>query len=196
MFADEYKTIEARAEAVITDRGCRFIAVIAPVDSAEKADKFITNLKKEHLDALDYVSAVRVGLEKDRIVRTEGSDRFGPIISDVLESKDITNVVLAVIREAQDKSPKAASDQAYRDAGLNALRRGKIVTRILYDVTEFQISRDDLEIVSHLVADNRGKVVQTVNEPNLVISVKIRKIQSDALKKILVDATHGRTKVM
>ena len=113
-----------------------------------------------------------------------------------MENEDITNAALAVVREAQDNSPKSASDQAFRDAGLNALRRSKVVTRILYDVVRFQISRDDLETVSRLVTDNRGKVVQTFNEPDLVLSVKIRKIQTDALKKILKEATHGRTKVL
>ncbi len=196
MFTDEFKTIEARAEAVITDRGCRFIGVIAPIDSAEKAEIFVKRLKQEHPDLLDCVYAIRLGLGSDRTVRTEGSERFGPLILNILENEDITNAALAVVREAQDNSPKSASDQAFRDAGLNALRRSKVVTRILYDVVRFQISRDDLETVSRLVTDNRGKVVQTFNDPDLTLSVKIRKIQSDALKKILTDATHGRTKVL
>lgn len=196
MFTDEFKTIEARAEAVITDRGCRFIGVIAPVDSAEKAEALVKKLKEEHPDLLDCVLAVRLGLESDRTVRTEGSERFGPVILNILETEDVTNVALAVVREAQDNSPKSASEQAFRDAGLNAVRRSKVVTRILYDVVRFQISREDLEMISRLITDNRGKVVQTLNEPDLVLSVKIRKIQSDALKKILNDATHGRTKVL
>jgi putative IMPACT (imprinted ancient) family translation regulator len=196
MFTDEFKTIEARADAVITDRGCRFIAVITPVDTEEKAEAFVKHLKDEHSDALDCIYAIRLGLESDRTAKYEGSDKFGAVILNILETEDVTNVVLAVVREAQDTPPKSASEQAFRDAGLNALRRSKVVTRILYDLLRFQISRDDLETVSRLITDNRGKVVQTVNEPDLVISVKIRKIQSEALKKILTDATHGRTKVL
>ena len=196
MFTDEFKTIDARAEAVINDRGCRFLAVIAPVDTMGKAEEFIQQLKQEHPDLLDCVYAIRLGLASDRLERTEGSGQFGPVILNILETEDVTNVVLAVVREAQDNVPKSASEQAFRDAGLNALRRSKVVTRILYDVLRFHISRDDLETVSRLVTDNRGKVVQTANTPDLVISVKIRKIQAEALEKILIEATHGRTKVV
>lgn len=194
MFTDEFKTIESRAEAVIADRGCRFIGVIVPVDTMEKADAFVQNLKEEHPDLLDCVYAVRLGLESDRTLRSDGS--IGHVVLNILETEDITNAALAVIREAQDISPKSASEQAFRDAGLNAVRRAKVVTRILYDVLRFQISHDDLETVSRLITDNRGKVVQTVNDPDPVLTVKVRKIQSDALKKILVDATHGRTTVL
>lgn len=118
MFTDEFKTIEARAEAVITDRGCRFIGVIAPIDSAEKAETFVIRLKQEHPDLLDCVYAIRLGLESDRTVRTEGSERFGPLILNILETEDITNAALAVVREAQDNSPKSASDQAFATPGL------------------------------------------------------------------------------
>ncbi|KAB2879260.1 hypothetical protein F9K33_09825 [bacterium] len=196
MFTDEFKTIEARAEATITDRGSRFIAVIAPADTAEKAENFISRLKEEYPDVLDFVYAMRIGLEPNRVTDSKGSGHFGPVILDILESQEITNSVLVVMREAQDTSGKGPSDQAYRDAGLNALRRSKVVTRILYDVLQFQISHDDLEVVSRLIADHRGKIIQTVSEPLLMLSVKIRKIQSEALTKILVDATHGRTSVL
>ena len=196
MFTDEYKTIEARAESSISDRGCRFVAVIAPVDSMKKAGEFISSLQHEHSEALDLVYAIRLGLEADRIVHAEGSDRTGPVIMAVLESAEITNAVIAVLREPEGQAPKDASDQAYRDAAANALRHAKIVTRILYDTVKFQISRNDLETVSRLVTDQRGKIITTSNESDLTISVKIRKIQSEALKKILTDATHGRTKVL
>ncbi|MBL7995584.1 YigZ family protein [bacterium] len=194
MFSDEFKTVETRAEAVISDRGCRFIGVIVPADTMEKADVFIQTLRQEYPDLLDCVYAVRLGLQPDRTLRSNGS--VGHVILNILEAEDITNALLAVVREAQDISPKSASDQAYRDAGLNAVRRSKVVTRILYDVLQFQISRDDLETVSRLITDHRGKIIQTVSEPDLILSVKIRKIQSEALKKILVDATHGRTSAL
>ncbi|MBL7962166.1 YigZ family protein, partial [bacterium] len=109
MFTDEFKTIEARAEATITDRGSRFIAVIAPADTAEKAENFISRLKLEYPNVLDFVYAVRIGLEPNRVTDSKGSGHFGPVILDILESQEITNSVLVVMREAQDKSGKGPS---------------------------------------------------------------------------------------
>lgn len=196
MFTDEYKTIEAPAEASISDRGCRFLALIAPADSLQKAEEFITQLSPKHPDALDCVYAMRIGLEPERIERFGGSERFGPIVAGVLESGEVTNAVVAVLREPEENTVKDASDRAYRDAAVNVLRRAKIVTRILYDVLRFQISRDDADTVSRLIGDHRGKIVQTVHEPDLILSVKIRKIQSEDLKKILTATTQGRIKVL
>lgn len=196
MFTDEYKTIEAPAEASISDRGCRFIALIVPVDSVQKTEEFITQLRLKHSDALDCVYAMRIGLEPERIQRFGGSERFGSILLGVLESGEVTNTAVAVLREPEENTVKDASDRAYRDAAANALRRAKVVTRILYDVLRFQISLDDADTVSRLIGDHRGKIVQTVHEPDLILSVKIRKIQSEDLKKILTATTQGRIKVL
>jgi putative IMPACT (imprinted ancient) family translation regulator len=192
MFSDEYKTIEARAEAVITDRGSKFTGVIVPADSTMKADEWMTRLKEEFADALDHVFVSRIGLKDEVKISSGGAERIAKNITYLLEAGEITNVLLVVFREAAEKAPKSPSEQAYRDAAANALRRAKIVTRILFDIIKFQLQRDDLEMVSRLITDNRGKVVQTVSEPELVISVKIRKMQSADLKKILIDATSGR----
>jgi hypothetical protein len=58
----------------------------------------------------------------------------------------------------------------------------------------FLVPRDDLEFVSRLIIDNRGKIIQTLNGPLLVVSVKVRQAQADDMKKNLADASHGRVK--
>lgn len=192
MFIDEYKTIETLAEAAIEDRGSKFTGVIVPADSAMKADEWMTRLKEEFAEALDHVFVSRIGLKDEVKISSGGVEGIAKNIADLLETGEITNVLLVVFREAAEKTPKNPSEQAYRDAAANAIRRAKVVTRILFDIIKFRLQHDDLEMVSRLITDNRGKVVQTVSEPELVISVKIRKMQSADLKKILIDATRGR----
>ncbi len=193
MFSDEYKTVEVRAEAEISDRGSKFTGVIVPADSPEKAEVWLAKLKDEFSDAADYVFALRVGLQESRVVASGGNERTAAVVARILESEDLTNVLLAVFRRAQDS--KDPSEQAYRDAAANAVRRAKVVTRILFDVIRFQIPRDELESISRLITDNRGKVIQTVTDPEFVISVKIRKLQSEDLKRILITSTHGRVRL-
>lgn len=192
MFTDEYQTFEGRADAVIEDRGSRFVAAVMPVDSLEKSDQWLTSFLAGHPDRLDFVAARRIGLVPERTEHSEGPKGVHEAVLAILVTKDITNALIAVVRAPADDHPLEPSDQAYRDAALNALRRAKVVKRILYDTLEFDVPREDLDRVTRLITDQRGKIIQTLNGPRLIVSVKVRKVQADELAKAVVDSMNGR----
>lgn len=192
MFIDEYQTIEARADASIEDRGSRFVGIVTPVASAEKAKQLVDTLSQEHTSMLDVATAYRIGLEPECVAVAHGHFGADESLRSILESKDLTYALIVVFREAGDEDVLEPSAQAYRDAALNALRRAKIVKRILYDTLRFEVERNDLEYASRFISDQRGKIIETVNGEKVIVSVKIRKVQSEDLKKALAQAFHGR----
>lgn len=194
MFVDEYQTIEARADATIEDRGSHFFGIVTPVASAEKAQQLLDAFSQEHESMLDVAMAYRIGLEPDYVTIAEGLYGADASLRSILESKDLTYAMIVVFREAGEERVLEPSVQAYRDAALNALRRAKIVKRILYDTLRFEVERTDLEYASRFIIDQRGKIIETRNGAKVLVSVKIRKVQSEDLKKALVQAFHGRIK--
>ncbi|NUM80322.1 hypothetical protein HUU42_05905 [bacterium] len=193
MFTDEYKTVEAEGEMGIDDSGNRLTAVVLSVDSEEKAQKARDRIFQKFPDAIEKIFCYKIGLEPDMIVKTGGGEtEVEQALADVFKNEEITNVCLAVIREKISSQAKIPSVLAYRDAASNAVRRARIVKRILYDTVRFKVNREDLNSVSRYITDNRGKILQTIEGAPSIVVVKIRRIQIESLAKGLADLTGGK----
>ncbi|MBX7150169.1 hypothetical protein K1X84_00915 [bacterium] len=193
MFTDEYKTVEAEGEMVIEDSGCRLTAVVLFVDSGEKVQAAQERIFKKFPDAAEKISCYKIGLEPNIVVKSAGGDaEVEKALTDVFENEEITNVFLAVMREKIVTHAKTPSVLAYRDTASNAIRRARIVKRILYDTVRYKVNHSDLNSVSRYITDNRGKILQTIEGTISTVVVKIRRIQVDALTKGLADLTGGK----
>lgn len=193
MFYDEYQTIESLTEAVITDRGSKFIAVVAPADSRQRVDELIEGRHKQFPDAVEWVVAARLGLPDDVTVVTDGEKKLCQAVIQLLESMQLTHVAAVICRDA---AGKPAGPQSYHDAVLNAIQHGKVVKRILYASLRFEVPPADMNLVSRLVTDGRAKITHTqTGNPN-VVTVMIRKIQEDELVRTLTSRTNGRVRII
>lgn len=193
MFSDEYKTVETEGEMVIEDGGCRLTAVVLSVDSEEKARKAKDRIFEKFPDAVEKIFCYKIGLEPNVVIKAGGGEReVEQTLVDVFDHEAITNLFLSVVREKVTAGAKMPSVLAYRDAVSNAIRRARIVKRILYDTVRFKVRHEDLNSVSRYITDNRGKILQTIEGTPSIVAVKIRRIQIEALTKGLMDLTGGK----
>ena len=98
---DFYYTVEQRATAEFKDRGSRFIACLIPLASVNDFKKELEAVKKEYPKATHYCFAYRVGLDGNQFrVSDDGepSGTAGKPILGLMESKQITNVLIVVTR--------------------------------------------------------------------------------------------------
>jgi len=96
-----YYTIEKNATAEYRDRGSRFIAYAFPITTADDFKKYLQDLKKEHPKAVHHCFAYRLGLDKNTFrVSDDGepSGTAGKPILNVIDSKELTNVLIIVVR--------------------------------------------------------------------------------------------------
>lgn len=98
---DFYCTIEKPAMAEYKDRGSRFLAYAHAINSADDFKKLLKAAKEEHPKAVHHCFAYRIGTDGNNF-RTaddgEPSGTAGKPILNVLDSKNITNTAVIVVR--------------------------------------------------------------------------------------------------
>lgn len=96
-----YNTIEQRGQAEYKDRGSKFIAYAAPINTAEEFKKFLQDLKKEHPKAVHHCFAYRIGLDGNQHRVSDDGEPSGtagkPILGQI-DSKELSNVCIIVVR--------------------------------------------------------------------------------------------------
>ena len=96
-----YYSIDKTAVAEFKDRGSRFIAYVYPLKDAEDFKKILQGLKKEHPKAVHHCFAYRIGYDGNNFrVNDDGepSGSAGKPILNAIDSKQLTNVLIIVVR--------------------------------------------------------------------------------------------------
>jgi len=98
---DFYFTVAQASMAEFKDRGSKFIAYVYPVTTVEDVKSHLQLLKKEHAKAVHHCFAYRIGLDGNNFRATDDGEPSGsagkPILNQI-DSKQITNVLVIVVR--------------------------------------------------------------------------------------------------
>ena len=96
-----YNTIEQEGFAEYKERGSRFLAYSFPFDDAQKLKGIIQKFKNEHPKAVHFCFAYKIGIDGNKFRSTDDGEPSGsagkPILGQI-ESKELTDVLLVVIR--------------------------------------------------------------------------------------------------
>ena len=96
-----YYTIDKVAFAEFKDKGSKFIAYAYPITKVDDFKKHLQVLKKEHPKAVHHCFAYRLGLDGNAFrVSDDGepSSTAGKPILSVIDSNDLTNILIIVVR--------------------------------------------------------------------------------------------------
>ena len=96
-----YYTIEKSSMAEFKEKGSRFIAYAYPISHVDSGKKYLQELKKEHPKAVHHCFAYRLGFDGNTFrVSDDGepSGTAGKPILNVIDSKQVTNVLVIVVR--------------------------------------------------------------------------------------------------
>ncbi len=98
---DSYNTIAQPSTAEFKDRGSKFIAYAFHIETAEDFKKQLQVLKKEHTKAVHHCFAYRIGTDGNNFRSSDDGEPSGtagkPILGQI-DSKEITNVAVVVVR--------------------------------------------------------------------------------------------------
>ena len=140
LFEDTYKTIENKSEGVFKDRGSKFIALAYPIGSENEAKKILADVRKEYHDACHHCYAYRIGADKQQFRSSddgEPSGTAGKPIFNQIQSKDLTNIFIVVVRYFGGTLLGVPGlINAYKSATLDALNNAVSVIRTINDVYE------------------------------------------------------------
>jgi uncharacterized YigZ family protein len=96
-----YNTIGQEGMAEFKDRGSKFLAYAFPFSDAKELKPIIQKLKKEHVKAVHFCFAYRLGTDGNVFRSSDDGEPAGsagkPILGQI-DSKEITDVLVVVVR--------------------------------------------------------------------------------------------------
>ena len=125
MDQDTFLTIGKESNGIYKDRGSKFISYAFPVSDEAEIKQILTGLRKKYHDARHCCFAYKIGLHEPFIrVNDDGepSGTAGKPILNQIESNNLTNIVLVVVRYFGGKLLGTSRlIKAYRSAAADCL---------------------------------------------------------------------------
>jgi uncharacterized YigZ family protein len=181
LFDDTYLTVEKSAEAMFRDRGSKFLGYVYPIRTESEIKEIITRLKTEHPKANHHCWAMR--LSPDRSVFRvnddgEPSGTAGRPILNVLLSKNLTNVLVVVVRYFGGTLLGVPGlINAYKSSTELALTEAKITEQTVKDVYTISFNYLQMNEIMKVIKDDQLNVLNQQFDNNCSITIAIRKMQ-------------------
>ena len=189
-----YSTIYAKAEASFIEKKSEFIGYIAPVKTPDEAVSFINEVREKHRKATHNVYAYI--LRENNISRYsddgEPQGTAGVPVLDVLQKEGLTDVCCVVTRyfggvllgggglvRAYSHSAKIAVDAAQRMIMCSCFK------------VDFSVDYNLYGKITYILPDFEVKILDTVFETDVKISLFIKSEKYDDFEKKLIDLCSG-----
>ncbi len=195
----KFKTVKKVGEGFFREKGSKFLGFVFPCTTEDEAKKILVQLRKEHHLAVHVCYAFRFGADKKQFRASddgEPSNSAGPPILGQIQSFDLTNVLVAVVRYYGGTNLGVGGlINAYRTAAKEAIEnteiindeeRIKIQVSFSYEYLPFvmkHLKSQNCTITEQLIDQN---CVFKINTPvsNKLLVMQLKGIQGLELKEI------------
>lgn len=189
LFSDSYFTIDKPVEGIFRDRGSKFIGFAYPVTKESEIKDIILKLKKEHTGANHHCYAYRLGADKQNYRANDDGEPAGtagkPILGQ-LQSKDLTNILIVVVRYFGGTLLGVPGlINAYKNGAIEALNNATIIeTHIMY-LYKVSFSFERMNDIMRILKENSCKIVKQDFAEDCSIEFSVKKIGSEKLEQQL-----------
>lgn len=157
---DTFFTIKQASKGEYKENKSTFLAFAYPVEDTEQVKQIVDNLKKEYYDARHHCFAYKIGIGKEVQSRAfddrEPSHTAGEKILGAIESKNLTNVLIVVVRYFGGIKLGASNlAKAYKQASMEALGNAEIIERTITEDILFSFDFSIMANVNKFLKDNR-----------------------------------------
>jgi uncharacterized YigZ family protein len=179
---DTFKTIETACEALLKEKGSKFLAFAFPIGSEQDVMTQLQILRKIHSKANHHCYAWRIGLDEHLYRANDDGEPSGtagkPILGQI-DSLGLTNVALIVVRYfGGTLLGTSGLIQAYRAAAADALAQATIVEKIVEDYFELRFQYDIMPDVMNALKKVNLHVLSQTFEQEGIIRISIRKSET------------------
>ncbi len=181
---DTYRTISSPStEILFKDRNSKFFGYAYPVSRENDIKEHIEQLKKQHYQARHWCYAWVLGKEYERFRANddgEPSNSAGAPIHGQLQSFDLTNVLVVVVRYfGGTKLGVSGLINAYRTAAKMALDISFIEEHTIDVNFTIVFEYPLMNVVMRIIKDENLKIVEQKMELNCMYTLAIRKKEAD-----------------
>jgi uncharacterized YigZ family protein len=193
LFDDTYRTIKTQSEGLFKDKGSKFLAFAYPITSEAEIKPIVAKLKAEHTKANHHCWAMR--LTPDRSVFKlnddgEPSGTAGRPILNTLLSRDLTNVLVVVVRYFGGTLLGVPGlINAYKQATDDVLNQATIIEKTVNDIYTIKFNYLQMNDIMRLVKEENIIIIhqQFDNDCNLQISVRKMQVNTILAKLDKID---------
>ena len=182
LFEDTYLTIEKASEGIFKDKGSKFLAYAYPVASEEKIKEHLAELRKLHPSARHHCYAFRLGAAKQAFRANddgEPSNTAGKPILGQIQSKDLTNILIVVVRYFGGTLLGVSGlINAYKLAALDSIQNANIIEKTVDEVYELKFDYLQMNDVMKIIKDQHLQILHQNFELNGELSFSVRKSNS------------------
>ena len=194
-----FKTVKKVGEGLYKEKGSKFLGFAFPCSSEEEAKNKLIQLRKEHHLAVHVCYAFRFGADKKQFRASddgEPSNSAGPPILGQIQSFDLTNVLVAVVRYYGGTNLGVGGlINAYRIAAKEAIDNTEIINNEERIKIQVSFSYEHLPFVmKHLKSHNCIITEQLIDQDcvfkinipvsNKLLLMQLKGIQGLELKEI------------
>ncbi|MBE9468529.1 MAG: YigZ family protein [Bacteroidetes bacterium] len=185
MCEDLFKTISEPSEGFYKDKGSKFYAFAFPVYSECEVKEIQKGLRKKYHDARHHCYAFRLGAEK-KIYRAsddgEPANSSGPPILGQIQSKDLSNILIVVVRYfGGTKLGIPGLIKAYRAATLDAINNGKIISKTENIIFKIKFEYPAMNSVMRIIKEEGLDLINQKSELNCEITLSVRKKNASSI---------------
>ncbi|MDZ7898663.1 MAG: YigZ family protein [Arcicella sp.] len=175
---DTYKTIKSPSEGLFKDKGSKFLAFVYPFENENELKKYLEPLRKEHFKAVHFCYAYRLGMDKTHFrINDDGepSGSAGRPILNVLLSKEITNVLVVVVRYwGGTLLGVPGLINAYKSATEEAILSVEIIEKTVNEVYRITFAYVQMNDVMKVVKDFDLKIRNQQFDNQCVMEIEFR----------------------
>lgn len=193
---DSYWTLAKPAEGLFSEKRSKFLAFAYPVTTEEEALARVAEVRAKYYDARHVCWAYRLGSTGEPYRSNDDGEPSGtagkPILG-ILQSQDLTEVIVLVVRYFGGvKLGTSGLIEAYREATLEALSEAERKECILEDRFEVSFSYDLMGVVMRQVKEAEATILSQDFREACSLTLQIRQGRSAELLARL-DRLYGVT---
>ncbi|MEE1113278.1 MAG: YigZ family protein [Bacteroidales bacterium] len=177
--AEKYFTIEKSVETIYKEKGSKFLSFLYPVSSVDEVKEYLTQLKKKYYDATHHCYAYIIGYDKETFRMNddgEPSSTAGKPIYGQLQSNDLTNVLLVVVRYfGGTKLGVSGLIKAYKESSAECIALAQIVEKQVKNKYNIYFAYEDMNVVMNILKQNNAEQKNQIFDLNCQIEVLIDK---------------------
>jgi uncharacterized YigZ family protein len=186
-----YYTIEQPSMAEFKDKGSRFLAYAYPINAIDEFKKHLQELKKEHPKAVHHCFGYRLGLDGNNFRVSDDGEPSGtagkPIIN-VIDSKQITNVLVVVVRYFGGTLLGVPGlINAYKSATAMAFQVVPIIQKSVEVNYELQFDYTRMNDVMVILKQCNCNIIKQENQLFTIVQVGVPKVRLEEVLSKLKD---------
>ena len=186
---DSYITISTPGEAIYKEKGSKFLSFAFHIDDEDEADAIRKDFKKKYYDATHVVYAFRIGAEGEQFRAADDGEPSGssglPVLN-TIKSKNITNVIVLVVRYfGGTKLGIPGLIDAYSQSAAMALDAAETEERLVTETINVVVPYSQMNYVMRIVKDQDLQIAEMGGSVDCEMKILVRKNLKENILELL-----------